>query len=66
VPPKPSSDQMRQLVVALPQDLYVWLLEAAEISHRTIDAMVKGLIERERERWDANWDPRNEESTTTE
>jgi hypothetical protein len=62
----PSAPRARRLTVELPRELYGWLQEAAEISHRTLDVMVTDLIERERERWDANGDPGREDGTPTE
>jgi predicted transcriptional regulator len=43
------------MTVELPDDLHRWLREAAEISHRTVDTMVTDVLQRERQRWDANW-----------
>lgn len=52
-----TSSPTRRLTVEVPAELYTWLHDAAEISHRTPDAVVAALLEREQARWDAKWDP---------
>jgi predicted transcriptional regulator len=52
-----SPSETRRLTVELPTELVAWLRETAEISHRTPDTMVADLLERQRERWEADCDP---------
>ncbi|MEY9874565.1 hypothetical protein ABH931_004065 [Streptacidiphilus sp. MAP12-33] len=46
----------RPLTLRLPADLVEWLQEFAEISHRTVEDVVRPLVEAERARVEENWD----------
>ncbi|MFD7640815.1 hypothetical protein ACFV4P_09180 [Kitasatospora sp. NPDC059795] len=45
----------RRVQVELPTELAEWLQGFAEISHRTVTDVVRGLVEEERRRVEANW-----------
>jgi len=47
---------MRRLTLELPAELVDWAWAFAEISHRTVEGVVRPLIEEERARVEANWD----------
>jgi hypothetical protein len=53
--PEPAAT--RRVTLQLPTDLVDWLRGFAEISHRTVDDVVRPLVEAERARVEANWDP---------
>jgi hypothetical protein len=55
VPDRPAT---RRVTLTLPAELADWLGDFAEISHRTVDDVVRPLIEAERARIEANWDPK--------
>ncbi|MFJ6567955.1 hypothetical protein ACIQNU_11055 [Streptomyces sp. NPDC091292] len=59
-PPVPPG--FRRLPLELPADLVDWLTEFAAISHRTVDDVVRPLVEAERVRVEANWTTRPEPS----
>jgi hypothetical protein len=46
----------RRLTLQLPADLVGWLQGFAEISHRTVEDVVRPLIEAEKARVEANWE----------
>ncbi|KDN82039.1 hypothetical protein [Kitasatospora cheerisanensis] len=48
----------RRVQVDLPVELAEWLQGFAELSHRSVAAVVRGLLEEERRRVEANWSPR--------
>jgi len=45
----------RRVQVDLPVELAEWLQGFAELSHRTVTDLVRGLVEEERRRVAANW-----------
>ncbi|MFD8477816.1 hypothetical protein [Kitasatospora sp. NPDC059673] len=45
----------RRVQVDLPVELAEWLQNFAELSHRTATDVVRGLVELERQRVEANW-----------
>ncbi|MFF8772549.1 hypothetical protein [Kitasatospora sp. NPDC015120] len=51
----PEVPPPRRLVVRLPADLADWLTGFAEVSHRTVDDVIRPLVEAERARVEANW-----------
>jgi hypothetical protein len=50
--PSPAT---RRLTLQLPAELTEWLQGFAEISHRTVEDVVRPLIEAERARIEASW-----------
>lgn len=52
----PELPPPRRVTLRLPVDLADWLHGFAEISHRSVDDVVRPLIEAERARVTANWD----------
>jgi hypothetical protein len=52
----PEPPATHRITLQLPADLAGWLRDFAEISHRTVEDVVRPLIEAERARVDANWD----------
>ncbi|MFB7470166.1 hypothetical protein [Kitasatospora sp. NPDC056184] len=51
----PELPPQRRIVLHLPVDLADWLQGFAEISHRSVDDVVRPLVEAEKVRVDANW-----------
>ncbi|WP_406472414.1 hypothetical protein [Streptomyces sp. NBC_01615] len=47
---------MCRLTLELPAELVEWIAGFAEISHRTVEDVVRPLIEEERARVEAGWD----------
>ncbi|MER5352280.1 hypothetical protein ABT093_18370 [Kitasatospora sp. NPDC002551] len=58
----PELPPPRRVTLRLPVDLAEWLNGFAEISHRTVDDVVRQLVEIERARVEANWERRAPES----
>lgn len=48
---------MRRLTLDLPAELVEWVWGFAEISHRSVEDVVRPLIEEEKARVEAGWDP---------
>ncbi|MFF2847310.1 hypothetical protein ACFVT5_13335 [Streptomyces sp. NPDC058001] len=63
-PPVPPG--FRRLTVELPTDLVEWLWAFAEISHRTVDDVVRPLVEEEKARVEANWTTSTNRTTRSE
>ncbi|SEM03750.1 hypothetical protein [Streptacidiphilus jiangxiensis] len=51
----PEQPPIRRIALHLPADLVDWLQGFAEISHRTVEDVVRPLIEAERTRVEENW-----------
>jgi hypothetical protein len=52
----PEQPPTRRLTLQLPADLVDWLQGFAEISHRTVEDVVRPLVEAERTRVEENWE----------
>ncbi|MFI5528487.1 ribbon-helix-helix domain-containing protein [Kitasatospora sp. NPDC051853] len=53
----PQPPATRRITLHLPVDLADWLQGFAEISHRSVDEVIRASIEAEKARVEANWDP---------
>ncbi|WP_380282635.1 hypothetical protein [Kitasatospora purpeofusca] len=59
----PEHPPSHRVTLRLPTELAEWLNCFAEISHRSVDDVVRRLVEAERARVEANWERRGPEGT---